>query len=391
MFLTSLYDEKLLQYNGAISNWTWNDAVVEAKLATENVAALLVSKLDRLGESQKSILKIAACLGGRFDKSTVATVITGFSERETDADSLMLLDQSVDEFEREGIWEKEKEDEWHFSHDKIQLVAFELISIEKRDSFRGEIGSILLEKFDSEALEKNLFEVVSLRNFAVAIISNNDERKELARMNLRAGMKVRIQSVYCDLITSCNLLTFICHYHHILPKASENAALDSADIYFKAGREVLGLANGWDIDHPTMLKLYSEGANACFISGDLGTMNKLIAEVLSRDIPIQDKFNAYEVKIRAAYAEAEFIEVINIAFDIRRQLGLHSPKNKPASPLIVIKEFIKINHALGNKTAEDIANLPNLTDDCIAMGQRMLNLSASASFTVSIISCISLA
>ena len=99
----------------------------------------------------------------------------------------------------------------------------------------------------------------------------------------------------------------------------------------------------------------------------------------------------YEVKIRAAYAEAEFIEVINIAFDIRRQLGLHSPKNKPASPLIVIKEFIKINHALGNKTAEDIANLPNLTDDCIAMGQRMLNLSASASFTVSIISCISLA
>ena len=68
MFLTSLYDEKLLQYNGAISNWTWNDAVVEAKLATENVAALLVSKLDRLGESQKSILKIAACLGGRFDK-----------------------------------------------------------------------------------------------------------------------------------------------------------------------------------------------------------------------------------------------------------------------------------------------------------------------------------
>lgn len=80
-------------------------------------------------------------------------------------------------------------------------------------------------------------------------------------------------------------------------KASENAAFDSAVIYFKAGRELLG-TSGWKTDKDTMLTLCSEGANACFICGDLDTMNKLLAEVLSRDITIQEKFNAYKVKVR---------------------------------------------------------------------------------------------
>ena len=51
-------------------------------------------------------------------------------------------------------------------------------------------------------------------------------------------------------------------------KASENSAFDSAVVYFKAGRELLG-TGGWNTDKETMLTLCSEGANACFICGDL--------------------------------------------------------------------------------------------------------------------------
>ena len=46
--------------------------------------------------------------------------------------------------------------------------ALKLIPPEKQDEFRGEIGNVLQEQLDPEDLDKSLFEVVSLRNYAVA-------------------------------------------------------------------------------------------------------------------------------------------------------------------------------------------------------------------------------
>ena len=122
-----------------------------------------------------------------------------------DDNTTSTLGSSLHELQGEGLWEVESEDAdiCHFGHDKIQTAAFELIPLSKRDTFRGKIGNILLEKLDDNALEANLFEVVSLLNCAMNTLSDDkEERKKLAKLNLRAGMKVR----YCCPITVvCNL------------------------------------------------------------------------------------------------------------------------------------------------------------------------------------------
>ena len=64
---------------------------------------------------------------------------------------------SIEEFEGEGLCEVDNE-ECHFMHDQIQSAAFELISPEQKDSFRGRIGSILLQTLSPEELEASLFE-----------------------------------------------------------------------------------------------------------------------------------------------------------------------------------------------------------------------------------------
>ena len=68
-------------------------------------------------------------------------------------------------------------------------------------------------------------------------------------------------------------------------KASEIAAFDAAAVYFKAGRELMG-EDGWANDQKMMIRLCSEGANACFIfiSNDLDTIHKFIDEVINKDI-----------------------------------------------------------------------------------------------------------
>lgn len=358
LFLRSLYDGQLIQYNFGTMSWRWDDEAVKAQLATENVATMLVNKLRRLNGATQNVLKVASCLGSRISPSAMAVLtdnITPIELRrlsssvadtsETDDDA-SVLDYSIHELETEGIWERDDaKDVWCFSHDKIQSAAFSLISPEKQDSFRGELGNILQKNLDPEDLEDSLFEVVSLRNCSA--ISDEGERRDLAKLNLRAGIK-----------------------------ASDNAAFDSAGVYFIAGYKSLG-SSGWAVDSQTMLDLCSEGSTACFVSGDLDMMNVFIMEVLSRDeIPIQDKYRVYQAKFMAAAAAGKLNDAIDCGLEFRRLLGVpFKLRNKPISIVTTLKEYIKTDHALKKmKTAEDIANLPELTDERIMMSQRMLGL-----------------
>ena len=213
MFLRSLHDEELLTYNFGIMKWTWDDDTVNAELATENVATVLVNKLNRLNTRTQNVVKVASCLGAKFSLSAVAAITDNLRTSELrrlsstdvappltednddeDDNTTSTLGSSLHELQGEGLWEVDSGDSdvCHFGHDKIQTAAFELIPLSKRDTFRRKIGNILLEKLDDDALEANLFEVVSLQNCAMNTLSDDkEERKELAKLNLRAGMKVR--------------------------------------------------------------------------------------------------------------------------------------------------------------------------------------------------------
>jgi len=369
-FLRSLYDEQLLQYNFGAMKWTWDDDAVNSKIVTDNVASVLVKKMNRLKEETQSMLMVASCLGATFRLSAVMEVMKNISRAEmrssirfapgtmTTAGSsstslLATIDNSISssdrdssayassvkEFEEEGLCEVGSE-ECRFVHDQIQSAAFELICPDQRDSFRGRIGSILLQSLSPQELEASLFEVVGLMNCAASNITE-EERDELAKMNLKAGIK-----------------------------ASQHAAFDTAKVYFKAGREALG-SRGWEGDHSTMLDICSDWANACYVTGDFEKMDELIDEVLSRDIDTKEKYRVSDIKVNSLLIRGKVNESIDAALDFRRQLGLSTVKKKPASKFAIMKECIRVVWLLKNKTAEDIANLPELDDERLEMGQRM--------------------
>ena len=149
LFLRSLHEEELLQYNFGTMSWKWDDKAVSARLATDNVATVLVDRLKRLHEGAQNILKIAACLGNKFSTSSVVTVTDNVTpvklrrlsstatatESESEDDHTAVnsdIDTSVNELEEYGLLEKENIGVWCFSHDKIQSAAFEHTFGEKR-------------------------------------------------------------------------------------------------------------------------------------------------------------------------------------------------------------------------------------------------------------------
>lgn len=352
--LKLLFDEGLLEYNFGAMKWIWDDDAVKAKFVTENVTTIMIKKLQSFDNTMQKVLQIAACLrGSSFSSSTVASIVDaleGSASSMQRRDSESTISDLVDELVDEGLLEKDTDDDSHyrFCHDQMRIASFELVPREKRNSFRGEIGDILMQNY-SEELE-HLFEVVSLRNYSNMSSMTEEKCHELARMNLQAGMM-----------------------------ASRNAAFDTAVVYYSTGRKLLG-PNAWDVDGETILQLCSEEANACFVNGDLTTMKMLIDEVLSQDISVEDKFKIYEVKILALNAEPKLSNAIDATIEVRRQLGLPTPANKPASLLVVVREYIKTVRALGKKSPEQLASLPKLEDERRIMGMRMLELFLTAAY-----------
>ena len=184
-------------------------------------------------------------------------------------------------------------------------------------------------------------------------VSCEDGRRSKARRSLQAGLE-----------------------------AQERGAFDSAAALFLLGRKELG-SDGWEVDGETMLKLCSEGAHASYIIDDFDTMNQLIDEVLGRDLSVQEKFRVYEVKMLVEQGLGNYHKSIALGFDVRRQLGLPTLKDRPASMLSIMIGYARTSRALGNRTAEELANLPMLTDERITMGQRMLELLEISCYQVS--------
>ena len=174
--------------------------------------------------------------------------------------------------------------------------------------------------------------------------------------------------------------------------ALEKSDFDTAADYFKAGRKQLNDITYWDDDEvrPILLELCSEGAHTCYITGEHDITNELIDQVLHHGNTIQEKFRVYEVKMLTVMATGNYQESLSLGLDVRKQLGLSTPSynrvtnNKVISTMMILKRYGETSRKLENRTAEELANLPELQDERIIMGQRMLELLLTSCYQVSI-------
>ena len=109
-FLTALADEGLLRFDDGEARWSWDLNRINAKGYTDNVADLMVGKLNRLPVETQSALQQLACLGNSAGFTTL---------------KMIYLD-SNEELERK-LWEAvlaglviRSEDSYRFLHDRVQ-------------------------------------------------------------------------------------------------------------------------------------------------------------------------------------------------------------------------------------------------------------------------------
>ncbi len=203
--LQSLYDKGCFFLDRDRMSWYWSIDTVKSLAYGDNVVDFLVEGFSSLSPNALLTLKLASCVGSRFELSVlyalappdadvpaalwtlmekwlVMPVGNGF--RLMDMDKSSLLDSAVSV-------------EFAFQHDRIRQAAYGLVGDDERESLHLKVGMALLSSGVPGTLPADrLFEVTNHLNMARSLVARGPGKDELVDLNVAAGAKSRANAAY---------------------------------------------------------------------------------------------------------------------------------------------------------------------------------------------------
>jgi PAS domain S-box-containing protein len=356
--LQSLYAEGLIHFDHKHRVWEWDLAQIRARDMTDNVVQLLVDKVQELQVGTQQVLKLAACIGSKFDLETLA-IIHGKSPRETAADVREAIEEGLvlplgDAYQLMALdvpdLARELKVRCQFSHARIQQAVYSLIPLERRQAVHLVVGRWLLQNTPPEEREERIFDIVNQLNQGRGLLTEQAERDEFAGLNLIASRKAKSAAAY-------------------------EAAFD----YSRAGVELLGpTEDSWRRQYDLTLALCVQAAEAAYLSGDFAQMESLGEVVLEQAQTLLDKVKVYEIKIQAYIAQAKLREAVKTGLHVLRLLGI-GLSEKPGR-LHIMWALLSTRLYLTGKRNEDLANLPEMKDPYKLAAMRIMSSVGAAAY-----------
>ena len=319
-FITALAEEELLRFDHAGRSWVWDVSRIGSKGYTDNVVDLMLGKLNRLPVETQKALKAFACLGNSVEITTLA-VVQGISENEVHAD----------------LWEAlrlefivRSEGSYKFVHDRVQEAAYSLIPEELRAEAHLQIGRVLTAHTPPERREESIFEIVNQLNRGAIMISSQDEREQLAELNLVAGKR-----------------------------ASASTAYTSALKYFIAGAALLP-NDAWVRRHELAFALELYRAECEFLTGELAAADERLAILSPRAANTIERANIECLLIDLYTTLDQTDRAVSACLDYLRHLGVEwSPHPTDEE---VRREYERIRMRVGGRPIEELIGLPLMND-----------------------------
>ena len=349
-FLQGLYEEGWITFDVETGYWQCDLARVRRLALTDDVVEFMVRRLRKLPEATQAVLKLAACVGNRFDLATLATACdrdwgavaadlwTVLREGFVIPESETYKFFQGDEYEEKGI--EAGAIGYRFLHDRVQQAAYSLLPDEAKASAHLSIGRLLLSNFSLEELSKRLFEVVNHLNSGIHLISNPTEKQELAHLNVSAGKQAQASTAY-------------------------TLALD----YLLTALDLLG-EDSWRHHYELSKQIYTDAANNAYLSGELPQMETLLEKAFAQTNILLDKVPLYEIKIQALVAQHQLQAAIQLGLEMLDQLGIDFPQQP--TPEDFGKRLQSVNTALAGRPVNDLILLPEMEDPLALAAMRIL-------------------
>jgi serine/threonine protein kinase len=241
--LKALEQSRAIAFAPEAGRWRWDMDAVRRSGLPNDVIELMVANLRRLAPATQRTLQLAACIGNTFDLRTLS-IIHEKSMDATGEDLLPALQRHLvvplhEDYKLVGKAAGAGDDTgtangaglnptYRFQHDRVQQAAYALIDDDHKQAVHLSVGRLIQRHATAEELDERLIDIVGHLNEGRRLIADPAERKELARLNLAAGVRSQRSSAY-----------------------------ESALGYLQIGHELLP-AHCWESDYELAMALASE-------------------------------------------------------------------------------------------------------------------------------------
>jgi PAS domain S-box-containing protein len=318
-FISALADEGMLSFDYDAACWSWDIKRIHAQAYTDNVVDLVVGKFARLPAETQEALQQLACLGNSSEITTVSIVL-GTPEEQVHAALWPAVRQELVE-RLLGAY--------RFVHDRVQEAAYSLIPEQQRVEAHLRIGRLLLAHTPAEKQDEAIFDIINHFNRGAALITSQDEREQLADLNLIAGRRARASTAYTSALN-----------------------------YLAAGSALLP-ADCWKRQHRLAFSLELHRAECEFVTGAVADAEQRLSALAERCANASEHAAVARLRVDL-YTLSQPDRAVSVGLGYLRRLGIHwSPHPHDDD---VRRQYENVWSRLGSRAIEELFDLPLMTD-----------------------------
>lgn len=353
-FLESLHADGhiLLEHRDGRAAWSIRADNIRSLRITDNVADLLVRKVEKMQPDARLALNTAACLGHSFDLGTLATI----TQRDPEA-----IEASLWEAIEEGLLTPLNPDyrffttvstdelalvRFSFAHDRVRQTIYDALPLTRKHELHCQAALLLLQTLSEPEQADRVFEIANHLNEA------NEQLLDLelkARLNFDAGLK-----------------------------AKASAAYEPAFNFFQEALAALR-DDAWQNDYVRTLQFHIQNAETAYLSGYDDEMERLLNVILQNAHTPLDRVMALEIRVNAYFVRLRIRESIAVGLEALALLGMKLP-TKPNQAQVVL-ELVKTKAALHGKKPEQFLDLPLMEQpEHLAVMRIMANMAPAVFF-----------
>ncbi|MEL6928993.1 MAG: diguanylate cyclase [Cyanobacteria bacterium J06600_6] len=291
---------------------------------TDNVVELVIKEVKKLPSTTQNILAMAACLGAFFELDTLSIICKEFPS--TLFDRLLPAVHSGLILPLSALDSQLTIQDYKFNHDRIQQAAYSLIETSQKAVIKLQIGRLLRDSLPDQEFSERLFEIVDYFNVGKELVTDLDEKIQLAKFNLIAGQKAKQATAYA-------------------------AALE----YLTLGIGYL-TDDSWHKNYQLTWELYQEQSELEYLNGNYSESESLIQLLLSKAKSSLEQADVYNSLILLYTILGKYPEALNAGRTALQILAMELPEAQILEALNV--EIIDAKQSLAER---DITSLLNAT------------------------------
>ncbi len=339
--LKDMHRQDVLRYFRDQGRWEWVAEKAERVEVSENVISLMIDRLKELPVETQDALKLAACIGSRFELKTLALI----GERSADQAARALepaIKASIVTAQAEGYRLAERAADpasgqpasFKFQHDQVRQAAYALIEDRQKERLHLRIGRLMMS-VDAESFDASLIEIVRHLNASARLLDQPEEREQLARFNLRAA-----------------------------EKAVANAAFRSALQFLASGMALLS-DDSWTRCYPLTFDLFKRSSECAYLCKEFTLAEEYSGILLERAQSPLERADVMSMRVYQYTALGRLEDAIAEGLRALALLEQGTPQRPGA--VMILKELMLTRWRLGGRKAIALADLPDAEDPKIKL------------------------